>query len=54
MIFVGKPFWTQKAAYHPFREELIADGLYKNIKLSVTDDLFDVIQTVEFWQKNLT
>lgn len=54
MIFFGKTFWTQKAAFHPFLEKLIADGLYKNIKLSVTDDLFDVIQTVEFWQKNLT
>ena len=54
MIFFGKTFWTRKAAFYPFLEKLIDDGLYKNIKLSVTDDLFDVIKTVEFWQKNLT
>ena len=52
MIFFGKAFWTQKAPFHPFLEKLEKTGSYKNLKLAVLDDLFEVIQTIEFWQQN--
>ena len=52
MIFFGKSFWTQKTPFYPFLENLEKSGSYKNLKLAVTDDLFEVIRTIEFWQQN--
>ncbi|MBO7173390.1 MAG: LOG family protein [Burkholderiaceae bacterium] len=52
MIFFNRPFWTKTTPLYPFLEKLIESGTYKNMKVSVTDDLFEVTRTIDFWQKS--
>lgn len=52
MIFLNRQFWTTSVPLYPFLEKLFENNTYKNIKLSVTDDLFEVIRTIEYWQKS--
>lgn len=47
MIFFGKRFWTETAPVFPFLNTMLANEQYNALKLSVTDDLFEVIETIE-------
>jgi hypothetical protein len=39
MIFLGTEFWTQEVPVYPLLQRLMETGKYKNLLLSVTDDI---------------
>lgn len=45
MIFMGRKFWTEEMPVYPMLEELMHTGRYKNLLLTLTDDV-DEIATV--------
>ena len=47
MIFLGKQFWTEEIPVYPLVEHLMETGKYKNLLLSLTDDIGEVISTLQ-------
>lgn len=44
LVFVGKDFWTREVPVYPFIQHMIANGRYKNLRVSVHDDTEEVIK----------
>ncbi|MBO4723611.1 MAG: hypothetical protein J5629_11895 [Muribaculaceae bacterium] len=42
MIFWGKKFWTEEMPVYPLLEQLLNEGKYKNLLLSITDDTSEI------------
>ena len=47
MIFLGKQFWTEEIPVYPLMEHLMETGKYKNLLLTLTDDIDEVIDTLQ-------
>ena len=47
MIFLGKQFWTEEIPVYPLMEHLMETGKYKNLLLTVTDDIDEVVATLK-------
>ena len=47
MIFLGKHFWTEEIPVYPLMEHLMETGKYKNLLLTLTDDIDEVIDTLQ-------
>ena len=47
MIFLGKRFWTEEIPVYPLMEHLMETGKYKNLLLTVTDDIDEVVATLK-------
>ena len=47
MIFMGKHFWTQEIPIYPLLEQLMETGKYKNLLLTLTDDIDEVVEVLE-------
>lgn len=46
MIFFGEHYWTQEMPVYPLLQQLMTTGRYKNLLLSITDDIDDIILTL--------
>ena len=46
MIFLGKHFWTHEMPVYPLLQQLLETGKYKNLLLTLTDDIDEVIDTL--------
>ena len=44
MLFLGKAFWTDEMPVYPLIQRLMATGKYKNLNITLTDDLEVVVQ----------
>ena len=47
MIFLGKQFWTEEIPVYPLMEHLMETGKYKNLLLTLTDDIDEVVATLQ-------
>ena len=47
MIFMGTDFWTQEVPVYPLLQRLMETGRYKNLLLSLTDDINEVVTILE-------
>ena len=47
MIFLGKRFWTEEIPVYSLVEHLMETGKYKNLLLTLTDDIDEVITTLK-------
>ena len=47
MIFMGKHFWTHEIPIYPLLEQLMETGKYKNLLLTLTDDIDEVVEVLE-------
>jgi predicted Rossmann-fold nucleotide-binding protein len=47
MVFLGKNFWTNEMPVYPLLESLVCTGKYKNLLLTLTDSLDDVVEELE-------
>ena len=52
MIFLGKKFWTDEMPIYPLLEQLMSQGKYKNLLLSLTDDTDVIVDTLERFADN--
>ena len=46
MIFLGKRFWTEEIPVYPLLEHLMKTGKYKNLLLTLTDDIDEAVATL--------
>ena len=54
MVFLGKDFWCHDMPVYPLLEQLMQTGMYKNLLLTLTDDIDRVVQTlIEFGMRNV-
>ena len=47
MIFLGKRFWTDEIPVYPLLENLMETGKYKNLLLTLTDDIDEAVATLQ-------
>jgi predicted Rossmann-fold nucleotide-binding protein len=47
MIFLGKRFWTEEIPVYPLMEHLMKTGKYKNLLLTLTDDIDEAVATLK-------
>ena len=47
MIFLGKRFWTEEIPIYPLLESLMEAGKYRNLLLTLTDDIDEVVTTLQ-------
>ena len=47
MIFLGKRFWTEEIPVYPLMEHLMETGKYKNLLITLTDDIDEVVATLQ-------
>ena len=53
MVFMGKKFWTEEMPVYPLLQSLMQSGKYKNLRLSITDSLDEIINVlVQFRDDN--
>lgn len=45
MIFMGERYWTDEMPIYPLLQHLLKKGKYKNLILSLTDSIDDIMQT---------
>lgn len=50
MAFLGWKFWTDEMPVYPFLEKMQAEGKYKNLLLSISDEVDEVVQVLERFQ----
>jgi predicted Rossmann-fold nucleotide-binding protein len=46
MIFLGNEFWTDEMPVYRLMEHLVEKGKYKNLMLSITDSIENIIETI--------
>lgn len=46
MVFLGSKFWTEEVPIYPLLQCLMANGRYKNLLLTLTDDIDEVVSTL--------
>jgi len=51
MIFLGKSFWTRDIPVYPLLEQLLDTGRYKNLLLTLTDDLDTIVHCLDDFYK---
>lgn len=51
MVFLGVDFFTKEVQVYPFLCELLENGKYKNLILSITDDCDEVVETLKNFKK---
>ena len=47
MIFMGKQFWTEEIPVYPLLEHLMETGKYKNLLITLTDDIDEAVATLQ-------
>ena len=51
MIFLDTEFWTKTTPFYPLLVPLLEKGIYKNLLLSLTDEVNEVVETITRFQK---
>lgn len=51
MIFLDTEFWTKTMPIYPILTDLMKRGIYKNLLLSLTDNIEEVVNTITAFQK---
>ena len=46
MVFLGKKFWSEELPVYPLLQQLLEAGKYKNLLLTLTDDIDEVIDVL--------
>ena len=46
MVFLGTEFWTKEMPIYPLLEQLMKSGKYKNLLLTLTDDIEEVVEVL--------
>lgn len=46
MVFLGRKFWEEEVPIYPLLQCLMANGRYKNLLLTITDDEDEVVKTL--------
>ena len=54
MVFMGKHFWTEELPVYPLLEQLMNSGKYKNLLLTITDDLDEIVAVIKDFHRTLT
>ena len=54
MVFMGCDFWTNQMPVYPMLQNLMQTGMYKNLLLTLTDDLDEIIAVLQKFQQSLT
>lgn len=44
MVFLGKKLWSKEVPIYPLLEKFMERGIYKNLKLALTDDLDEITE----------
>jgi len=47
MAFLGWKFWTDEMPVYPFLEKMQAEGKYRNLLLSISDEEDEIVQVLE-------
>ena len=47
MIFLGVDFWRKELPVYPLIEHLVQTGKYNGLRISITDEINEVVQTVK-------
>lgn len=51
MIFLGKHFWTEEIPVYPLMERLMQTGKYRNLLLTLTDDIDEIVHTLQSYNQ---
>ena len=51
MVFLDSEFWTKTTPFYPLLVDLLEKGIYKNLLLSLTDDVDTAITTITDFQQ---
>ena len=54
MIFLGKQFWTEEIPVYPLMERLMKTGKYRNLLLTITDDIDEIVHTLQAYSQQST
>ena len=54
MIFLGKHFWTEEIPVYPLMERLMKTGKYRNLLLTITDDIDEIVHTLQAYSQQST
>ena len=54
MVFMGKQFWTEELPVYPLLEQLMNSGKYKNLLLTLTDDLDEIVTVIKDFHQSST
>lgn len=46
MVFLGRQFWCEEMPIYPFLQEMMKTGKYKNLLLSNSDDIEEIVKTI--------
>ncbi len=46
MVFMGREFWTKQMPVYPMLEKLMETGMYKNLQLTLTDDIDEIAEVL--------
>lgn len=52
MVFLDKEYWTQDLPIYPLLHQLHQRGRYKNLLLSITDDISEIVETITCFYSN--
>ena len=47
MVFLGVNFWRNEMPVYQLLEHLVNTGKYKGLRISITDDIAEVLQTIK-------
>ena len=47
MVFLGQQFWQEEMPVYRLLEHLVKTGKYQGLKISITDDIDEVVKTVK-------
>ena len=50
MVFLGRQFWQREMPVYPFLQQMVAEGKYKNLILSITDTASQAADQVLGWR----
>ena len=54
MIFLGKRFWTEEIPVYPLLDRLMHTGKYRNLLLTLTDDIDEDVHTLQAYSQQST
>lgn len=52
MVFVGTDYWTDEMPVYPMLQQLVARGKYRNLLLTLTDNVDEVVDVIEDFAQN--
>lgn len=53
MVFLDSEFWTQTTPFYTLLVDLLHKGIYKNLLLSLTDDVDEAVKTITDFQQKI-